>query len=171
MRFSCQWRWFHSNMKRWLFTRKFENHIVTSYNFDWKLSIFYNSFSYLKVQIHSSNNLEDLNYDLIAYIYDNFLKFNDYKYIIKKPLNLLNISNNFSPVHEKNWAIESLLFRWTNKIIMCCKLLRVNSYMHENLFHIVITHWCEMKATKLKNLVKGVVNIKSKTTSIWLEHQ
>jgi hypothetical protein len=46
--------------------------------------IFYNSFSYLGVQIHSSNNLENWNFDLITYIYHDFLKFNDYKYIIQK---------------------------------------------------------------------------------------
>jgi len=40
------------------------------------------SFPYLKVYIYSQYNLESLDYNFIAYIYHNFLKFNDSKSII-----------------------------------------------------------------------------------------
>ena len=56
-------------------------------------------------------------------------------------------------------------------ITKCSRLIGVNPYMHGNLLHIINTHWYEMKAAKLKNLVEEVVNISSKIKSISLEHQ
>ena len=104
---SWQWQWSHSNMKRWLFTRyiysqgctKFSLYVfVTIYSIFtlfWLeiVNFLWTCFSYLKVYSYSWYNLENVDYNFIAYTYHHFLKFNDSKLTMNKlKKTLLNIS-------------------------------------------------------------------------------
>ena len=153
MTFSCQWQRCHSNMKRQMLTKKKSSikseltfpfidtlpYTITSYNFDWKLSIFYGFFFLPEGSkcIYSWYNLENLDYNFIECIYHKFWKLNESrstinisqptKYCYLFDTIFKTISNNFLLVTIKIELWQPYRFRGSNKtatrLMKCNKIL------------------------------------------------